>query len=234
MAACAAFMVDSGALFTQNLYRRYWVRSRPDKHYLWVGRISGFVITLLGVCYALFLIKRVLYSFLLTETMSTYMGISFLGGIFWRRANRWGALASLVTAFSANFLLYYVRGERIDHWDANVFLSALLSGAVALVVVSLLTGHEPDTRLNSFFGRAQTPAGAPESEAAAFVDPAPKREVAEAGLQSLLVNLLQPVRAACGVGFLRAYRADLTGTVASLALILALVAVVWLIFSMPV
>jgi Na+/proline symporter len=233
MAACAAFMVDSGALFTQNLYRRYWVRSRPDKHYLWVGRISGFVITLLGVCYALFLIKRVLYSFLLTETMSTYMGISFLGGILWRRANRWGALASLVTAFSVNFLLYYVRGERIDHWDANVFMAALVSGAVALVVVSLLTGREPDAGLNSFFGRAQTPAAAPESNGAAFVDPSPKRDVAEAGLQSLLVNLLQPVRAACGVGFFRAYRADLIGTVASLALILALVAAVWLIFRVP-
>jgi len=49
MSTCSAFLVDSGALFTEGLYRRRWVPGRPDRHYLWVGRISGFVITIGGV-----------------------------------------------------------------------------------------------------------------------------------------------------------------------------------------
>src|SRR5215203_1713157 len=56
MSTCSAFLVDSGALFTEGLYRRRLVPNRPDRHYLWVGRISGILITLLGVVYAVFLI----------------------------------------------------------------------------------------------------------------------------------------------------------------------------------
>ena len=51
MSTCSAFLVDSGALFTEGLYRRRFMPNRADSHYLWVGRVSGFVITMLGVLY---------------------------------------------------------------------------------------------------------------------------------------------------------------------------------------
>src|ERR671915_483384 len=139
MSTCSAFLVDSGALFTEGLYRRRLVPNRQDPHYLWVGRISGFAITMLGVLYALFLIQSVLYTFLLTETLATFVGISILGGIIWPRANRWGALASLLSALATNFTLYWLTGQRLDYWDPNVFLAALVVGVATLVVVSLLT-----------------------------------------------------------------------------------------------
>ena len=81
---------------------------------------------MLGVLYAVYLIDSVLYTFLLTETLATFVGISVLGGIVWPRANRWGALASLLTALATNFALYAVTGQRLDHWDPNVFLAALV------------------------------------------------------------------------------------------------------------
>jgi Na+/proline symporter len=157
MSTCSAFLVDSGALFTEGLYRRRLAPGRSDRHYLWVGRMSGFAITMLGVLYALYLIQSVLYTFLLTETLATFVGISILGGIIWRRANRWGALASLVSSLATNFILYAVTGQRLDHWDPNVFLAALLVGIVALVVVSLLTAPESAGNIKSFFGRLETP-----------------------------------------------------------------------------
>ncbi|HEX2522225.1 MAG TPA: sodium:solute symporter family protein [Terriglobia bacterium] len=217
MSTCSAFLVDSGALFTQGFYRQYLSRDRPDAHYLWVGRLSGFLLTLLGVVYALFFVERVLYSFLLTETMATFMGISFLGGIVWERANRWGALASLVVSLVTNFTLYAVRNERLDHWDPNVFLIALLAGMAALVVVSLLTGQEPEIKVQTFFSRLQTPAetGNPTPHEA--------RSAAEEGKQLLLVNLLHPFRGTHGVGFLKAYRVDLTGFAIGWALAVVLV-----------
>jgi Na+/proline symporter len=155
MSGCSAFLVDSGALFTEGLYRRRLVRNRPDHHYLWVGRISGFVITMIGVLYAVFLIERVLYTFLLTETLATFVGISVVGGVLWQRANRWGALTSLLGALTTNFVLYRVTGQRLDHWDPNVFLAALLVGIAALVVVSLLTAPEPAGATSSFFSRLE-------------------------------------------------------------------------------
>src|SRR5262249_58080022 len=105
--------------------------------------LGGMAITLVGVLYALFLIQRVLYSFLLTETMATYMGIGLMGGILWRRANRWGAAGSMASAMAVNFALYYLRGQRLDSWDPNVFLAALAVAVVVLVLLSLLTNPEP-------------------------------------------------------------------------------------------
>ena len=145
-------------------------------------------ITLLGVLYALFLIKRVLYSFLLTETMATYVGIGILGGVFWRRANRWGAVSSLVAAMAANFTLYHARGERLDHWDPGVFLIALLTGVAVLVAVSLLTPPEPAANLESFYKRLDTPTAGPAETAA------------KDGRQLILVHLLHLRRGAGGVG----------------------------------
>ena len=211
MSTCSAFMVDSGALFTQGVYRQWLAKGRADKHYLWVGRMSGLALTLLGVVYALLFVDRVLYSFLLTETMATFMGISFLGGIIWQRANRWGALASLLVSLGANFSLYAWRNERLDHWDANVFLTALLAGFAALVVVSLLTPSEPQVKLGLFFARLHIPAEGEVNLVAVEQSDAEKKQVAEAGKQLLLVNLLHPLRGTHGVGFFTAYRVDLKG-----------------------
>ena len=210
MSTCSAFLVDSGALFTEGLYRQRLAPGRPDRHYLRVGRISGLAITILGVLYALFLIQSVLYTFLLTETMATFVGISVLGGILWPRANRWGALASLLGALAANFAIYAATGQRLDHWDPNVFLAALVVGVTALIAVSLATPPEPAVQIQSFFDRLQTSSDESGADAGA-VKPL------------LLVNLLRPRQAAGGAGW-RAFREDLSGFTAAWILVIALVA----------
>jgi len=227
MAACSAYMVSAGALFTRNFYGRYLVRGRSDRHYLWVGRMSGLGITLLGVLYALFLIEKVLNAFLLTETLATYVGIAVLGGIFWRRANRWGALAGIIAAVAANFSLYAMLGQRFDHWDPNVFLAALLAGCAAFAGVSLATPAEPAPVLDEFFRRLRTPS---HIDPAAAPDAAEvEREAARRGEQLLLNHLLHPRQGARGESLWRAYRADLRGFAAGWALALGMVALAWLI-----
>ena len=213
MSACSAFLVDSGALFTEGLYRRRLMPDRPDHHYLWVGRVSGLAITVIGVLYAVFLIQSVLYTFLLTETLATFVGISVLGGVLWRRANRWGALASLLSALTTNFALYRLKGQRLDYWDANVFLAALLAGIAALVIVSLLTSPEPAEAIGSFFGRLETSSDD------------------EATRPLLLVHLLHVGRAARQRG-LRAFRADLGGFAVGWLMVLLLVAATAMLLAM--
>jgi Na+/proline symporter len=224
MSTCSAFLVDSGALFTEGLYRQRLAPNRPDHHYLWVGRLSGFAITMLGVLYALYLIQSVLYSFLLTETLATFVGISVLGGVVWRRANRWGALASLLSALATNFLLYYLTGERLDHWDADVFLASLLVGIVALVGVSLVTRPEPAGSIESFFGRLQT--SSDEATTGAGLDPR-----ADEASPLLLVNMLRLRQAAAGRGW-QAYRDDLGGFALGWALVIVLVMATAMFLSM--
>jgi Na+/proline symporter len=205
MSTCSAFLVDSGALFTEGLYRRRLSPGHADQHYLWVGRISGFLITMLGVVYALFLIESVLYTFLLTETLATFVGISVIGGVIWPRANRWGAIASLVVSLATNFVLYAVTGQRLDYWDANVFLGALAAGTVALVAVSLATQPEASEQIQSFIDRLETSS-----------DDGAKRPL-------LLVNLLQLRAATAGRGW-KIFSEDLGGFAVGWAVVVALVA----------
>ena len=145
-----------------------------------------------GVLYAMFLIESVLYTFLLTETLATFVGISVLGGLLWPRANRWGALASLLSALATNFILYYLTGQRLDHWDPNVFLAALVVGSLALVVVSLLTTPEPADKIAAFFARLQTSSDGPaETEAVIAAAAAESRARPAAAAR-------QPPAPACG------------------------------------
>ena len=122
---------------------------RTDRHYLWVGRVSGVAITMLGVLYAMFLIQSVLYTFLLTETLATFVGISVLGGIVWPRANRWGALASLLTRARDEFLAVLSGRPASGSTGIRTFSSRRsLAGIVALVVVSLLTRPSRPARID--------------------------------------------------------------------------------------
>lgn len=218
MAGCSAFMVDSGALVTNGLYRRI-APGRDDRHYLWVGRVSGLLVTISAVVYAVCLIDRVLYSFLLTETLATYVGISLLGGVIWRRANRWGAAASIAAALAVNFAGYIFAHQRLDSWDPVIFSEALAAGVVALVVVSLLTPADTTAEQSGFFLNLETPGEAPASEAAG-------EEAARTGQQLLLVNLLRLRRAAHGQGIFRAYRTDWLGLIMGVTLVLVLIAAV--------
>ncbi len=225
MSACSAYMVDVGALFTEGLYRPHVQPNRSDRHYLWVGRISGTVITMLGVLYAVFLIQSVLYTFLLTETLSTFVGISVLGGVVWRRANRWGALASLIVALATNFMLYYLAGERLDRWDPNVFLAALAAGIVALVAVSLMTAPEPEHRLASLFNRLQTSSDPPSLDTTV-----PSSGAASSMDRPLLLVNAMHLRAALADRGWRVFAEDLTGLAGGFALVIGLVAATaWLL-----
>jgi Na+/proline symporter len=218
MAGCSAFMVNSGAMITNGIYRKYLNPKATDGQGLLIGRLGGVLVTVVAVLYAVFLIDRVLYAFLFTETMATFVGISVLGGILWRRANRWGAISSLLAAVTTNFLGYALTGRRFDHWEPGVFLAALGAGVVALVVVSLLTRPEAAARMDFFFGQLQTSTDVEDQ--AGNGNP---RHAAERGKLLLLVNLLSLRRAAAGVPLWRAYRVDLTGFVIGFALVAALI-----------
>lgn len=246
LASCSALMIDGGALFTEGFYRPRLVRGKSDRHYLWVGRLSGLVTVLIAIVYALFFIKEVLYSFLLTETLATYIGISVVIGLIWRRANRWGAASSVAVSLFTNFFLYHLKNKRLDYWDPNIFLISLTMGIVSLVVVSLLTPREPEDCVASLFARLDTPSDLEPGEtipqrlvlesqnltASRDATPELMRWSAENGRQLLFVNLLHLRRGACGVGFLKAYRDDLKGLLIGFALSAGLVLGLWTILRL--
>jgi Na+/proline symporter len=107
MSTCSNFMVDTGALFTRNIYSPFVRPAAGDRELLRVGRISGLALTLLGVWFAI-CVEHVLSAFMFTETIPALLGIMFMGGFLWKRANRYGATASILVAFGVYYAMNFL------------------------------------------------------------------------------------------------------------------------------
>ncbi|MBN2412833.1 sodium:solute symporter family protein [candidate division KSB1 bacterium] len=153
MSSCSTFMVNAGALFTRNFYQLYIKPDADEKSVLRMGRYSGFLLTVLGVMFAL-TVKNVLHAFLFTETIAAFMGIMIFGGLLWKRANRYGALAAVISSFSIYYILNYINTgslQLVYKWTPEPFGWAMLAGFSLLVVISLLTRPEDRQRIDMIF-----------------------------------------------------------------------------------
>ena len=153
MSTCSTFMVNTGALFTKNLYCVYLRPHAADKEQLLVGRLSGVSLTLLGVVFALS-VDQVLDAFMFNETLPAFLGIAVLGGFLWRRANRYGALAAVVVSLAVYYTInYHETGQLrlVYKWLAAPYGWATMTGIAAFVGVSLATPREDDARIARFF-----------------------------------------------------------------------------------
>jgi Na+/proline symporter len=224
MSTCSNFMVNTGALFTRNLYRQYLNPLATDRQLLLMGRLSGLILTLSGVLFAL-IVERVLDAFLFTETIAAFMGIMFFGGILWKRANRYGAWGA--TLFS--FLVYYVLNYLAVHelklvykWEAIPFAWAMLSGFLALVVFSLLTRPEDSQRIEQFFD------GMRRSSDESDHNPDGTRQLAsEVGKDLILMDLPGWFCSHRWKGFPRRYLEDLVGFVLAWFVVILLILLAW-------
>lgn len=200
MGSCDSFMVTSSALFTQNLYRRFWVKDKPDEHYVQVGRIAGIAIVLVGIYFA-FAFSSVVEGLEVFWAMQAMMGIAFWAGLIWRRATPAGAWAGVLAAYGVylgtsdltvfgygiwsfnDLFSAYLPGWML--WDGGLYLPwqmtlYLTAGLVATVVVSLLTRGVDEARLDQFYECLRTPVRHGEPETVPFtlpesVEPAARR-----------------------------------------------------------
>jgi len=220
MSTCSNFMVNTGALFTRNIYREYFKPNATDRQLLWAGRFSGFGLTLLGVLFAL-TIKNVLHGFLFTETIAAFMGIIVLGGILWRRANRYGATAAVLVAFGLYYLLNYLdtgRAMLVYTWKPEPFGWTMLAGFSVFFLVSLITRPEPREKIESFFDNMER-----LSDAGGEVKPLAK----DHGKGLIFLDLPGWFRAERWVNFSGRYREDIVGFFLACVFVATLIFLAW-------
>jgi hypothetical protein len=169
MSTSDAQMVVSSGLFTENIYRKYLGKSKSQRHYLWVGRISGLVIVLLAlVLQATF--TDVIDALKVIIKTPAAIGISLWIGIMWRgwtpaavwistlcSAAAWAAVAYFPGELHARFLpdrMFNSQGNMFDSWQMVSYLSA---GLVSGFITSLLTRRVREDKLDHFFRLIHTP-----------------------------------------------------------------------------
>jgi len=163
----SVFMICFSGFWTNSIHRRY-LRSVNDERQLL--RINRFTSAIFGVCSIglAFMFGDMPSAMRFTWNTVPLMGISFFLGLYWRRANRYGAFASFFGALSAMLL-----AQGVFHWTGDTGLPRtitffLSTGLLSGVLVSYFTPSEPAERLNRFFLRIKTPIG----QESAYLEPA--------------------------------------------------------------
>lgn len=228
MSACSNFMVNTGALFTKNLFRKYVRPDASDHDLLWMGRYSGLALAFLAVLFALS-IKNVLHAFLFTETLAAFMGIMFLGGLVWKRANRYGAgaavISSLVVYYVAN-VLYAGNLQLVYIWKPAPFGFAMLTGFLMFWLVSILTRPEKKEKIEMFFDNMR------RKSDSHYTDPDGKKPLGEeTGEDLLLLDLPGWKRKERWRNFFKRYREDLIGFLLSWIVVGLLILLAWAILQ---
>jgi Na+/proline symporter len=224
MSACSNFMVNTGALFTQNFYRKYINPAAADYLLLRMGKLSGLGLSILAVLFAMS-IKNVLHAFLFTETLAAFMGIMFLGGLIWKRANRYGAAAAVIVSLMTYFISNYISTGAlmlVYKWKPAPFGLAMFSGFFVFWLVSVLTRPEDKQKNEAFFDNMRRKSDARFREA-----DGKKPLAGKTGEELILLDLpgwLHKDRWNC---FMKRYREDIAGFLLSWIVVGALILLAW-------
>ncbi len=154
LAASHNYMVGGSALFTRNFYRKYLRPGSSDADELKVARVASLAVVVGGVALAMTL-SSVVQGIIYVWQFTAFFGIAFWVGIMWRRANRYGVWACLVTTVGISLL-----AQTVFHWPLEYQIAAYLpAGFLILVAVSALTPREPAEKLERFYLLLHTPVG---------------------------------------------------------------------------
>ena len=229
MSSASNFMVNTGALFTQNIYNKYINQDAADKQLLWMGRVSGVLLTMFGVLFALY-IENVLQGFLFIETISAFMGIMVFGGNLWKRANRYGAISSVIIAFTSYYYLNFLdtgSWQLVYKWEPDTFGWAMLVGFITFIAVSLLSKREDESRIERYFDNMN------RLSDAKILDPGGKKPLAkEHGHDLILLDFPSWFKKERWQNFTERYKEDWLGFLYAWIFVIVLIFIAWLIIQL--
>ena len=154
MSSCDAFMIHGSALYTRNIYKSYQNPTANQKQLLRTGRIASIAVVLGGLLFA-FAFPSVIDGLKILWKFTAYLGVAFWFGIMWKKANRYGAWASVVI-----MILISLYTEKALGWTLPYQILAYLpAGIISMWLVSLLTREEPAEKLRQFYTLLDTPVG---------------------------------------------------------------------------
>ncbi|MDA1017168.1 MAG: hypothetical protein O3A00_22265 [Planctomycetota bacterium] len=200
MSSADAQMVVSSGLFTENIYKRFMARDKSQRHYLWVGRITGLLIVLCAlVLQSTF--TDVIHALKVIINTPAALGISLWFGIVWRgwtpsavwvstllALGSWAAMANhgpLLAVLNLPALTDWNLPEWLLNAQGNNLTSAwvmaiyMFVGVSSGMLVSFFTPRPTQEKLDHFFTLIHTPITPGEEVAAPCTlpdNPAPKGE----------------------------------------------------------
>ena len=151
MSTADSQMLAAASSVSQNVVQDFFHVNLTEKQSLFIARITIAVIAILGV-------------FLARDPNSSVFGIvSFawagFGGafgavmlcsLFWKRSNKWGALAGMLSGGATVFIWKYLVRPLGGAWNIYELLPAFFVSLLFIIAVSLLTAAPDEAQLKEF------------------------------------------------------------------------------------
>ena len=153
-----SYLLIAASAFAKNIYQGLMKKDATDKHVMWMSRLALLVICAIAIVIALDenSVIFTIVSFAWAGFGATF-GPLMLFSLFWKRINRAGAIAGMVSGgvmvFVWNLLVRPLGGI----WDVYELLPAFIISSICIVVVSLLT-KEPNSEIQADFEAVRTKA----------------------------------------------------------------------------
>ena len=146
-----SYLLIAASAFAKNVFQGICKKNATDKQVMWVSRITLLVLALVGVVIALdenSVIFQIV-SFAWAGFGATF-GPLILFSLFWKRTNRAGAIAGMVSGAGMVFLWKLVISQLGGVFAIYELLPAFIFSSVCIVVVSLLT-KKPSAEIEADF-----------------------------------------------------------------------------------
>ncbi len=172
--------------WVNDLYRRFWVKNAPEKHYVRVARLSGILVVLLAVGVAATL-SSITSAWKILYLLGAGLGPVVLARWLWWRVSA----AAELSAFAASLVVAGVVVITKSPADYGLQL-AVVSGASALawLPAAFFFPEAPSARLEAFFHRVRPPLPGWRIFTPAGPHPSPHRILAAWGLGVMACVLL--------------------------------------------
>ncbi|UCF17280.1 MAG: hypothetical protein JSW59_07420, partial [Phycisphaerales bacterium] len=173
MSSCDSLLTSMSTVLTRDIYQRFLVKHRPDKHYLWAGRVTIILLLICGALFATKVFPLFGAAYEAWQSVLSYIQFPLFAalalGIFCRRATSLPAFVGLLAGSASAFVLdTYVGPKLTPHWWSFVWAGwagGILTAAI-IVIGSRFTTPYPDDKLE---GLCWASAEAKQEEAPALL-----------------------------------------------------------------
>lgn len=157
MSTADSQLLAAASSISQNMVQETFGIRLSEKKSLWLARISVLAISVVAVFLALDPDSSVfrIVSFAWAGFGAVF-GPLVLFSLFWKRTNKWGAIAGMVTGGATIFIWKFVIREVFADTILNIYelLPAFIVASLFIVVVSLLT-KAPDEEIKKTFDQVK-------------------------------------------------------------------------------
>lgn len=151
MSTADSQLLASASSISQNIIQETFKIKLSAKVSVWIARISVIAISIIAVFLAIDPDSSV---FRIVSFAWAGFGAAFgpvmLAALFWKRANKWGAIAGMIAGGSMVFIWKFLIAPLGGIWAIYELLPAFIVGLLAIIVVSLATGKPEKEIVDKF------------------------------------------------------------------------------------